>query len=114
MKKIGGADIDDVDVRVGDQFVLACSHRGKAVFPGDLLCLGGICGAYAGNFRLKGKLLVKVREILHAKGVNLAHRAKAAKPDSEFLFHDCLLFGGAPGISRAEKSNIILLYLILG
>lgn len=83
MEPVGGADVDDVDVRVGQQRLLSCGAQPIGRNLGR--CPLGRCCRNAVNGGREGQAAVKIRQVCHGVSMCFSHRAEAEHTDMERL-----------------------------
>ena len=87
VKRIRRTDIDDVNGRIRDQFILVFCRNGDSVGvakrPGSLR----MCRAQTVDGCFEGEGTVVVRKSGNGKGMCFSHCAETAQSDTEFFFH---------------------------
>ena len=91
VRDVGGADVYDVDLGIGNHFVCVCVCTCKAKILTNASGFFRVRGANTAYRSGKLKRGIEVGKRRDAVGVSLAHCAKADYADVQMLFHTILL-----------------------
>ena len=106
MRIVRGADINDVDGRIGDHFLRAGIRGGNVEIRADPFGSGKSRRAYARDLAEPG--VVKERKIAHGPKVRSAHRTEAGKTDPDWSFFQSASPFPVSGIRKLREA--IFLY----